>query len=86
MVETYADLGITHVLCTDIERDGMMQGPNVELYRVLQKRFSSVEIQASGGIGSLDDLRALMAFGCRAVVIGKALYEGRFRLEEALKC
>ena len=86
VVETYAGLGITHLLCTDIERDGMMQGPNVELYRDLQKRFPSVEIQASGGIGSLDDLRALMAFDCRAVVIGKALYEGRFRLEEALKC
>lgn len=86
VVESYAGLGVTHLLCTDIERDGMMQGPNLALYRELQSRFPSLEIQASGGIGSLDDLRALKAFGCRAVVIGKALYEGRFRIEEALQC
>ncbi len=85
-VGLFFDAGIVELLCTDIERDGMLRGPNVELYSELRARYPSVRIQASGGLSSLDDLCALKATGCAAVVMGRALLEGRFTLVEALTC
>lgn len=76
--------GLSRVLCTDISRDGMMSGPNLELYERLQRDFPSLEFQASGGVSSLADIRALREAGLGAVVIGRALYAGAFSLEEAL--
>jgi phosphoribosylformimino-5-aminoimidazole carboxamide ribotide isomerase len=70
-----------HLLVTDISRDGMMSGPNVELLREAVERLPNLAVQASGGISSLDDLRALPTAGA---IIGKALWEGRIDLEEAL--
>ncbi len=70
-----------HLLITDIGRDGMLQGPNFQLYEELSRRLPKAAIQASGGIASLADLRRLRTDGA---VVGKALWEGRFRLEEAL--
>jgi phosphoribosylformimino-5-aminoimidazole carboxamide ribotide isomerase len=72
-----------HLLVTDISRDGMMTGPNVELLGEVVERIPHMDVQASGGVSSLDDLRVLPTAG---VIVGKALWEGRIRLEEALDC
>jgi phosphoribosylformimino-5-aminoimidazole carboxamide ribotide isomerase len=79
-----ADRDLRHVLCTDIGRDGMLAGPNVELYRGLKTRYPGICWIASGGVGSLADLSALEATGVVGVIVGKALYEGRFTIAEAL--
>ena len=74
------------MLSTDVGRDGTLKGPNVELYRRLLARFPSIELQASGGVQGLDDLRMLRTIGAAGAIVGRALYEGRFTLEEALRC
>jgi len=78
--------GLIHILCTDISRDGKLTGPNSELYAQLVKRFPTLQIQASGGVSSLDDLRVLQTTGSAGAIVGRALYEKKFTLQEALKC
>lgn len=82
----YAKRGARHLLCTDIERDGMLAGFNLELYEHLAQRVPQLAVQASGGVRSLDDIRAARAAGARGVILGRALLEGRFALEDALAC
>ncbi|MFH1725432.1 MAG: 1-(5-phosphoribosyl)-5-[(5-phosphoribosylamino)methylideneamino]imidazole-4-carboxamide isomerase [Elusimicrobiota bacterium] len=86
LIERFRDAGLNHVLCTDIERDGTGRGPNVPLYLEMARRYPELEVQASGGVGSLDDLRELKRSAIPSVIIGKALLDGRFTLEEALRC
>jgi phosphoribosylformimino-5-aminoimidazole carboxamide ribotide isomerase len=76
------NIGVSHVLCTDVNRDGMLAGPNVELYRELKVVFPHIDLIASGGISSLADIRAVRDAGCSAAVVGKALYEGKLSLRE----
>lgn len=76
--------GKGHLLCTDIARDGMLTGPNAGLYAQLRKKFPSLEVQASGGVSSLDDLRKLKTLGAAGAIVGRALYERKFTLKEAL--
>lgn len=73
-----------HLLVTDIRRDGMMGGPNMELIEELMKRLPNVAVQASGGVSSLRDLEALIAAGAAGAIVGKALWERKFTLPEAL--
>ncbi|MBY5991403.1 1-(5-phosphoribosyl)-5-[(5-phosphoribosylamino)methylideneamino]imidazole-4-carboxamide isomerase [Ferrimonas balearica] len=80
------EAGLTDVLCTDVDRDGMLTGPNVTLYERLIATYPGVRWQASGGIAELDDLRALKAINIGGIIIGKALLAGRFTIEEALAC
>jgi len=75
-----------HCLVTDINRDGDLSGPNLDLYADLVARYPKIEWQASGGISSLDDIRAVKKLGMAGAISGKAIYEGRFSLEEALAC
>ena len=75
----------SRILCTDIGMDGMMQGPNVELYRSFNGLFPRIEFQASGGVSKIEDLRALEKIGTRSAVVGKAIYEGSLSLKEALQ-
>jgi phosphoribosylformimino-5-aminoimidazole carboxamide ribotide isomerase len=82
LIETYLDVGLKHILCTDISRDGTMEGSNVNLYETLQNDFPHINVQASGGVNSLDDIRNLNTAG---VIIGKALYEGAFTVKDALE-
>ncbi|MBK5257900.1 MAG: 1-(5-phosphoribosyl)-5-[(5-phosphoribosylamino)methylideneamino]imidazole-4-carboxamide isomerase [Vicinamibacteria bacterium] len=82
----YADAGLRHVLCTDIARDGMLSGFNVDLYRGLAERFPQLGIQASGGVRDLDDIRAVKDAGAEGAILGRALLERRFELREALAC
>ena len=82
----YLAVGLKHILCTDISRDGRLTGPNNALYAGLVKRFPSLQIQASGGVSSLADLQAARATGAAGVIVGRALYEKKFTLQEALAC
>ena len=84
LAAAYAEVGLRHLLCTDIARDGMLSGPNLELYRYLCARFPKVAVQASGGVRELDDVAAARQVGCAGIVLGKALLEGRFGLAEAI--
>lgn len=82
----YAERGARHLLCTDIDRDGMLAGFNLDLYRHLVEATPQLAVQASGGVRSLDDIREAREAGAQAVILGRALLEGRFTLEEALQC
>jgi phosphoribosylformimino-5-aminoimidazole carboxamide ribotide isomerase len=82
----YAARGARHLLCTDIERDGMLAGFNLELYRHLADSVPQLAVQASGGVRSLDDIRAAREAGARGVILGRALLEDRFTVEDALAC
>ncbi len=77
-------LGVTNIICTDISRDGAMQGANHDLYRRLQTEFS-LDITASGGVSSLEDIRQLRALGLYGAILGKAYYTGAVNLKEALE-
>lgn len=81
----YTQKGITKVLCTDISKDGMLQGPAIPLYQSIMKQFPSMHLIASGGVSSIDDIDALHNAGIPAVVFGKAIYEGRIKLNQLLK-
>ena len=78
----YMERGIRNVLCTDISKDGMLQGPNIELYRSIMKLFPECHLIASGGISCNEDIEALDKAGIPAVVFGKAFYEGRIKSGE----
>ncbi|HEY2623214.1 1-(5-phosphoribosyl)-5-[(5-phosphoribosylamino)methylideneamino]imidazole-4-carboxamide isomerase [Dyella sp. Tek66A03] len=82
----YAERGAKHLLCTDIKRDGMLAGFNLDLYRYLATAVPSLAVQASGGVRSLDDIRAAREAGARGVILGRALLEGQFSVAEALTC
>ena len=86
MLALYAGAGLRHVLCTDIARDGMLSGFATDLYRALAAEFPSIELQASGGVRSLDDIRAARAAGAHGAILGRALLERRFELKDALAC
>lgn len=81
----YVEMGVTQVLCTDISRDGMLQGPSTLLYKEVLKAFPGLWLIASGGVSSAEDLKALEEAGLPAVVFGKAIYEGKIDLEQLMK-
>lgn len=81
-VRDYAAAGATHVLCTDVARDGALSGPNLALYAEGVRRFPAIAWQASGGVASGADLRALATTGASAVISGRALLEGRIPDQE----
>lgn len=82
LVERFSADGLRHVLCTDIELDGAMQGPNLALYREAVRRFPGIQWQASGGVRHAADLQALRDIGMAAAISGKALLEGKMTEEE----
>ena len=77
-------LGVKNVICTDISRDGAMRGTNLELYKVLSKKYK-LDITASGGVSTMDDIRKLREMGIYGAIIGKAYYTGAIDLKEALE-
>jgi phosphoribosylformimino-5-aminoimidazole carboxamide ribotide isomerase len=79
----YAQAGLAHLLCTDIARDGMLTGPNFALYRHLVDLLPGVQVQASGGVHAVTDVSQAKTAGCGGIVLGRALLEGRFTLEQA---
>jgi phosphoribosylformimino-5-aminoimidazole carboxamide ribotide isomerase len=82
LLDSFADTALKHLLCTDIERDGALQGPNFDLYSEAQRRYPQIAWQASGGIRHASDLAKLASLGLAAAISGKALLEGRILMEE----
>ena len=80
-IKSYETLGIQTVICTDISKDGMLEGPAFELYADIISK-STVELIASGGIASMADLKKLKEMGCEGAIIGKAIYENRISLKQ----
>lgn len=81
-IDSYVKKGISYVICTDISKDGMLQGPAVSLYKKILNEFPDIKLIASGGISSIDELPVLQQAGCEGVIIGKAIYEGRISLKQ----
>jgi phosphoribosylformimino-5-aminoimidazole carboxamide ribotide isomerase len=81
-IESYVQQGIQQVFCTDVSKDGMMQGPSVKLYKNIIEKFPALYFIASGGVSSLRDLEQLQQIGCKGAIIGKAIYEGKIQLHE----
>lgn len=86
LLRRYAVGGLRHLLCTDIDRDGMLTGPNIALYRDIRAAHPVLELQASGGMRDVADVIDARNAGCAGAVLGKALLEGRLSLPEALQC
>ncbi|MDR1860557.1 MAG: 1-(5-phosphoribosyl)-5-[(5-phosphoribosylamino)methylideneamino]imidazole-4-carboxamide isomerase [Bacteroidales bacterium] len=84
-IDSYAKEGISRLISTDIARDGMLTGPAIELYRDILHRFPAMELIASGGVASMDDIHHLDEAGIPAVITGKALYENRITLTQISK-
>ncbi len=78
---SYSKKGVQYVICTDIERDGMLMGPAVAMYREILEQ-TKINLIASGGISSLEDIEEIREAGCEGVIVGKAFYEGRITLKE----
>ncbi|MDP4283994.1 MAG: 1-(5-phosphoribosyl)-5-[(5-phosphoribosylamino)methylideneamino]imidazole-4-carboxamide isomerase [Bacteroidota bacterium] len=74
--------GILQVFCTDISKDGMMQGPSTDLYKEILNNFPSLHLIASGGIACFDDLVILKKSGCKGAIVGKAFYEGKITMKQ----
>lgn len=81
-IDSYYQEGIRNILCTDISKDGMMQGPAFDLYSEIMQRFPDLQLIASGGVSNIQDIRTLQQNNIPSVVIGKAIYEGKINLEE----
>ncbi|OIQ27528.1 MAG: 1-(5-phosphoribosyl)-5-[(5-phosphoribosylamino)methylideneamino]imidazole-4-carboxamide isomerase [Bacteroidetes bacterium MedPE-SWsnd-G2] len=81
-ITEYVEKGIKNVICTDIEKDGMLQGPSTVLYRDILKKVDNLNLVASGGVSTLDDLYELREIGCHATILGKAIYENRISLKQ----
>jgi phosphoribosylformimino-5-aminoimidazole carboxamide ribotide isomerase len=77
----YLSKGITHIFCTDVSKDGRLEGPSTLLYQSLIQAFPNLQLVASGGVSSLQDLEALDQIGCSGAIVGKAIYENRISLE-----
>jgi phosphoribosylformimino-5-aminoimidazole carboxamide ribotide isomerase len=77
--------GITQVFCTDISKDGKLEGPAIELYKKMIQQISGLNLVASGGVSNMEDVEALKNIGCSGVIIGKAIYEGRITLKQLIK-
>lgn len=86
VIEQYLPVGLKHVLCTDISRDGTLSGSNITLYQEVSQQYPQIGFQASGGIGCLADISPLPASDVAGVIVGRALLEGKFTLTEAIQC
>ena len=81
-INDYQKKGASYVICTDISKDGMLEGPSFELYERILKETNNVKLIASGGISTFDELPQLAELGCEGVIIGKAIYENRISLKQ----
>ncbi len=84
LLDKLTQYGLKHLLCTDISRDGMLTGPNYDLYVAIQERYPQMIVQASGGVANIEDLALLEALGIKEAISGKALLDGRIDLEQAV--
>ncbi len=84
-MQSYLDKGITQIFCTDIQKDGKLQGPSIDLYKNILAQFPTLYFIASGGVSKLQDLTNLRSIGCSAAIVGKAIYENKITLAELSK-
>ncbi len=84
-IEKYIARGIVQLFCTDVSKDGKLQGPSVDLYKNIIGKFPNLHFIASGGVSSVKDVDTLKEIGCNGVIIGKAIYEGRINLADLKK-
>lgn len=84
-IQEYQTKGIEYVICTDIAKDGMLEGPSFDLYKKILSEAKDVKLIASGGISTFDELPKLAELGCEGTIIGKAIYEGRISLKQLEK-
>jgi phosphoribosylformimino-5-aminoimidazole carboxamide ribotide isomerase len=84
-INAYIMKGIKNIFCTDISKDGLLQGTSTELYKKILEAFPQLNLIASGGVSVIDDVDELNTIGCSGVIIGKALYEGRIQLLQLKK-
>ena len=81
-IGSYMNKGVTQLFCTDIQKDGKLEGPSIELYQKILQQFPSLQLIASGGVSQLKDLEELRIIGCSAAIVGKAIYENKISLSE----
>lgn len=81
-ITEYLQQGIQQIFCTDISKDGRLEGPSVDLYKSLIEKNKNLHLIASGGVSSIQDLEALRAIGCAGAIVGKAIYEGRISIQQ----
>jgi phosphoribosylformimino-5-aminoimidazole carboxamide ribotide isomerase len=84
-MQSYINKGLTQLFCTDIQKDGKLEGPSIELYQKIIAQFPSLYFIASGGVSNRQDLVELKKIGCSAAIVGKAIYENRITLAELSK-
>lgn len=81
-IQQQTDKGITQIFCTDVAKDGALEGPSFDLYKNIIAKFPALHFIASGGVSSIDEVHQLQDIGCKGVIIGKAIYEGRISLAD----
>lgn len=81
-IQSYTSKGVKQIFCTDIKKDGKLQGPSTQLYQKIIEQFPTLQLIASGGVSSLDDLIELEEIGCAAAIVGKAIYENKITISE----
>jgi phosphoribosylformimino-5-aminoimidazole carboxamide ribotide isomerase len=84
-IGSYMQKGVTQLFCTDIQKDGKLEGPSIELYKKILQQYPSLQLIASGGVSQLKDLEELRTIGCSAAIVGKAIYENKISLLELSK-
>lgn len=81
-IKNYENVGVNYVICTDISKDGMLQGPSFELYKKILKETTNIKLIASGGISTFDELPKLAEMGCEGTIVGKAIYEQKISMKQ----
>ncbi len=81
-IESYAQQGVSQLFCTDVSKDGKLEGPSLDLYKNIIQQFPKLQFIASGGVANMADLEALKTIGCYGAIVGKAIYENRIRVED----
>jgi phosphoribosylformimino-5-aminoimidazole carboxamide ribotide isomerase len=81
-MEKYIAHGVNQIFCTDVSKDGKLEGPSIDLYKNIIAKFPELHFIASGGVSSIKDLEELQSIGCKAAIVGKAIYEGRIKIPE----
>lgn len=81
-INSYHEKGVEYVICTDVSKDGMLEGPSFDLYKKILKQNRNLKLIASGGIATFDDLPKLKEIGCEGAILGKAIYENRISLKQ----
>ena len=84
-IQKYMEKGMKQIFCTDVAKDGVLEGPSIELYKNIIQKFPGLHFIASGGVSNIDDVYELEDINCKGVIIGKAIYEGRIKLNDLIK-